>query len=323
MNSEPSGGPRRILVPIDFSTASERAIGYACSLAQPGDEILLLHVIPGQDPDSSVVPPPARRDEIQQLARQAAEGACHDLVQRLKVPAEVALASETVAGEADREIPLQAIVNDADLIVMATHGRGAAGRLAFGSVADGVARNATVPVLLLRARPDAGKEHPAVVKRVVVPLDGSEPAAQALPVAASLAKELDASIFLISIQEINPAVLMPSPIAMGAIYDEYETYAEQELAQMLQAAAAPLQAAGITIEWGVYGGPVAPTIAGLVHEDDIVVMTSHGRSGLQRWLMGSVAEHLVRHAPAPVMVVPTTERASQIETSETVSPGRK
>jgi nucleotide-binding universal stress UspA family protein len=77
---------------------------------------------------------------------------------------------------------------------------------------------------------------------------------------------------------------------------------------MLEAVATVIREEGLTTSSQVLTGPIAPAISDQVQPGDIVVMTSHGRSGVRRWLLGSVAEYLVRHADAPVLLVPPKER---------------
>jgi nucleotide-binding universal stress UspA family protein len=296
------------LVPVDFSSASEGVIAYARALAVPGDELLLLHVIPTPDFTESGAGPAADRWETQRLTCQAAEEALRDFAARVVWPAPDRVSRHVGQGEAAAEIVLQALALDAAMIVMATQGRGAAGRLAFGSVADQVARHAPVPVLLVRASPGVELKRPARVARIVVPVDGSPTSLEAIPTAAGLAQQFGVPLELVTVREVNRTV-MPSPAMPFLIDDGGRDTADDELADLLRQTSAPLQAAGIETSGQVLSGPVAPTITEQLEPYDLVVMTSHGRRGVPRWLLGSVAEHLVRTAPAPVLLVPPQERA--------------
>jgi nucleotide-binding universal stress UspA family protein len=298
---------RRLLVPVDFSSASERVVAFARALASAGDELMLLHAIPAPDLDTLTGLPPVSRWETQRLAYQAADGAIRDLAARVDWPDATKVSTHVGQGEAAAEIALQAIALNADLIVMATHGRGAAGRLAFGSVADSVARHAPVPVLLVRAVAGVDLGEPARLARIVVPVDGSAASAEAVPVAAVLAKQFAVPVMLVTVRQLNPTALMPSPVSPGISYDPHFTKTDEELTEMLRRTAAPLEAERVEVLWQILVGPVAPAIADQVQPDDLVVMASHGRRGVQRWLLGSVAEHLVRHAAAPVLLVPPRE----------------
>lgn len=297
---------RRILVPVDFSSASDIAVAHARAVARPGSEIVLMNVIPAPEFDSSVVPPPSDRWETQRLAFQAAEGSLRDLKSRIDWPAGGEVLTHVSQGDAAEEIVLQAIALDASMIIMATHGRGAAGRLAFGSVADSVARHAPVPVLLVRPPMTDEPLDVTAPGRILVPIDGSEVSMEAVPTAVTLAKECTVPVNLVTVRELNRAALMPSPMNPVLIYEDDGS--ADELADMLEAVAAVVRQEGLPAATQVLTGPVAPAISDQVQAGDIVVMTSHGRSGVRRWLLGSVAEYLVRHAAAPIMLVPPKER---------------
>ena len=142
----------RILVPLDGSQEARAALPYATALATPGTEIILFTVVrAGTDAD-------------------AARAGLETAAQRLRV------AGQTVRIEVAAGDPAGCIVDmAADLlaamIVMASHGRGALGRLIYGSVADRVAREATMPTMVVRA--GQAEPGPVGITRLVVPLDGS------------------------------------------------------------------------------------------------------------------------------------------------------
>lgn len=301
-----TGATRRILVPVDFSSASELAVAHARAIACDGADLILMNVIPAPEFDASIVPPPSDRWETQRLAFQAADGSLRDLKSRTGWPTGGDVRTHVSQGDAAVEIGLQAIALDASIIVMATHGRGAAGRLAFGSVADSVARHAPVPVLLVR--PPATDAPVTVIPptRVLVPIDGSEVSMEAVPAAVALAQQLAAPVSLVTVRELNRAVLMPSPVNPVLLYDDDGT--TERLEAMLESVAEGIRAEGIATATQVITGAIAPAISDQVQPGDLVVMTSHGHSGVRRWLLGSVAEYLVRHAAAPVLLVPPKER---------------
>jgi len=195
------------------------------------------------------------------------------------------------------------------MVIMTTAGRGAVGRLAYGSVADRVARTSPVPVLLVRADPAATVDvyAPASVRRLIVPLDGSARSQQALPKAATLAKHLGVPVLLVSVNEAERMSLVYGSAFSAAAYAEISQNAEQQLDAMLSKAAAELQADGIETDQRVLMGATAYAIDSTAERGDIIVMTSHGRSGITRWLIGSVAEQLVREAPVPVVLVPARD----------------
>jgi nucleotide-binding universal stress UspA family protein len=271
--------------------------------------LLLLRVTPAAEPLTTpltgmVV---ASQDEIGAIWRQSADAeletaATASGVDRSRIELLV------VAGQPAAQIVAVAAERGDAIVVMSSHGRGALGRAIFGSVADRVAHTATVPVLIVRPDKDALAAGAVLFRRIIVPLDGSELAEAALPEAATLAKHLGAPIHLV--RAVDPTTWMPyaaggepapaiSPDVTTRIIDQ----AREEASQSLASAAAKL--GGVQVTQQVLEGSPFFAIADVLQPGDLLVMTSHGRSGVQRWLMGSVAEKLVREAPVPVMIVPT------------------
>jgi nucleotide-binding universal stress UspA family protein len=216
-------------------------------------------------------------------------------------------------GEPDEEIVAAAARRGAQMIAMASHGRGAVGRAIFGSVADRVARTAPVPVLILRP-PDEDVVPSVAVSRIVVPLDGSEIAARALPVASELAKHLAAPVHVIRAVDAASSLPMASgvfgagPVVDANVTDQIWEEAEAEARSTVTAAVSQLQSEGVDASGGIVVGSPFFAISEAIEPGDLLTLTSHGRGGVRRWLLGSVAEKLVREARAPVMLVPAVER---------------
>jgi nucleotide-binding universal stress UspA family protein len=277
-----------VLVPLDGSPEAEQALPFAEALAEPGCQLILLEV--GEDPD----------DEFALLERHA------DSCARL----------ETVSGDPAERI--LSLVRDlgVGMIVMTTHGRGALGRLAFGSVADAVTRKSPVPVLVVRPG-EATTEPP--IRRLVVPLDGSALAEAAVPFAQSLAQRLGIPVHLVT--AIDPVSLVPTAVAPALAFDA-EVYTET-LAQLrgdaetwLAMAGDRLRGAGVETSWEIVSGSPYGAISDALQPGDAIVMTSHGRGGVRRWLLGSVAEKLIREGKAPVMLVPARVPGERAEAAE-------
>jgi nucleotide-binding universal stress UspA family protein len=191
------------------------------------------------------------------------------------------------------------------MIVMSTHGRGAVGRMLFGSVADTVARESAVPVMLVRIAPlEPG---PVGITRLVVPLVGSPFAEQALAVATAISRRLGTSIYLV--RAINLGELIPPAAGLGEvmpveIYEQTEEQMEQDARGYLETVANELRAEGLPVATHVLRGSPATAIMEATNFGDVVVLCSHERTGVLRWLMGSVAEKLTREDQAPVILVP-------------------
>jgi nucleotide-binding universal stress UspA family protein len=283
-----------ILVPLDGSDLAEQALPYAEALAAPGCQLILLEV--GQD-----------EEELRLLERHAESCA------RL----------ETATGDPAQQILQVARDLGAGLIVMTTHGRGAVGRWAFGSVADTVTRTAPVPVMVIRPRAGDAEAVP-VMRRVVVPLDGSPLAEQALPIAQALAQQLHAPVHLVTAIDLTsllPVEMMPTVAFDASLYAETVAQLRSGAEAWLAEAARQLQCAGVTATWEVLSGSPFLVISDVVAAGDLLVMVSHGRSGAQRWLLGSVAEKLIREAPVPVVLVPTGDRRDDQTAGVAAEPG--
>lgn len=143
-----------------------------------------------------------------------------------------------------------------------------------------------------------------MLERIVVALDGSELAERALEPARELARRLDAPLHLVRVADVtrfqfgkNEAALEYA--ALGRELDDEEVEAARYLAEV----AARLAADGAAPTTEVSRGFAARQLVDLARPSDLLVMASHGRSGPRRWLLGSVAEEVVRHATAPVLLV--------------------
>ncbi|HEY7036130.1 MAG TPA: universal stress protein [Thermomicrobiales bacterium] len=319
MNRKAAPRFARIVVPLDGSALAEQALPYALAVGGDEAELLLVMVVPsiagqkerlGFDAGSlPVVRPDGEREAQEELLRAATTL----LGERPNVQIQV------TAGDPATEILRIADQRGADLIVLASHGRGAIGRVAFGSVADRVAHASPIPVMIVRPQDAAAEPAPVVIHRLVVPLDGSELAAQALPVAEALARQLGVPTVLVRAVDLIEAL---GPIADALVIPpEVVADAQTEAQRSLEAAATSLREKGIEAETQIWTGPAFNVLAEAARPGDLVVLCSHGRSGVMRWLLGSVAEKLVRVGPVPVVVVPVRGRGST-EIDPTTEVGR-
>lgn len=284
----PTAAAIRILVPLDDSAEARVALPYAAALAAPGTEIVLLTVVPSAN------------------AADLAPAGLESAAQRLRVGGQQ-VHTEVAIGDPARRIIDTAVDLDAEMIVMASHGRGALGRLIYGSVADRVGRASPIPVMVVRAR--QLEPGPVGITRLVVPLDGSERAESALPVATTISRRLGTPILLIRV--VDPADLMPPAVGIGEaipfeIYDEAEEELEQEARRYLDTMAQKLRELGLPVATRVLMGPPASAIEEATHLGDVLVIASHERTGVMRWLLGSVAEKLTREDESPVILVPAS-----------------
>ncbi|MCC6792852.1 MAG: universal stress protein [Thermomicrobiales bacterium] len=296
------------LVPIDGSSLAEQAIPYAQSLVGSNGHITLLRVL-GQ-PESVYDPLGATLLTGAELLVQAREQAERELLAaqaRWGTEGYAPITMVTLVGDPVEEILNAARDRSADVIVMASKGRGAFGRLTLGSVTDRVTRTSTLPVLVIRSNDALVDLSRPLLRRMVVPLDGSDRAMAALPVAATLAKQLHASVHLVTVADF--VTNAPPAVAYGAaysqnVYDDYMAGVVKDATTSLESMANPVTELGVDTTVEVVDGTAAEALIDLARHGDIIVMTSHGRGGFRRWLLGSVAEKLIRYSPAPVMLVP-------------------
>jgi len=278
----------RILVPVDGSPEASAALPYVAALATPEMEIVLLTVVPSA------------------TGADAARAGLETAAQRMRVAGQ-SVRTEVATGNPARRIVDTAVELRAEMIVMASHGRGAVGRLIYGSVADRVGHESPVPVMVVRARQLA--PGPVGITRLVVPLDGSSRAESALPVATTISRRLGTPISLVRV--VDPADVLPPAVGVGEaipfeIYDEAEKEIEQEARRYLDTMAQKLREQGLPVTISLLMGSPASSIEEATHLGDVVVLSSHERTRVMRWLLGSVAEKLTREDESPVILVPAS-----------------
>ena len=285
---------KTILVPLDGSSLAERALPYAAALARAADARIVLER----------VAPPAAGD---------AEGEARDYLNGVAARlGEPGLSVEIVvaAGEAVAEIAEAARDRSADLLVMATHGRGGLGRWVYGSVAEALLARLPLPILLVRAwLPAPGGALLAERPKLLAPLDGSALAEQALPVAERLADALSGELVLLRVVTRPDAPFAPDWVAGPELGEEFER-SKSEAEAYLRRLAEQLARSGRRIQIDVRAGEPGMTTeadtietAGREHGAALVVMTTHGYTGLQRLVLGSVTDAVLRRSTLPVVVL--------------------
>lgn len=287
-----------ILLPLDGSRLADRAVPYASALARRAGRRLILvraaqaHTLPGVDPSDAQIACTSRAE--------------HDLE-----AAAARLRAEGVEAEAHvyYDDPVHAILDaahrhQAGLIVMSTHGRSGLGRMVYGSVADNVLRHAEAPVLLLPPTVDQPwpQDRPLTV---LVPLDGSELAEEALRSAEILAEVFGARLHLVRIIEPPSYPLYGD----GYVYIPYDEDVERTDARLyLQELVDRLTREGKEARKQVaIGRPdlLIPTIA-QEQQADVIAMATHGRGGLARLVMGSIATGTLQRTHVPLLLTRPT-----------------
>ena len=284
-----------ILVPTDFSPQSTAALAYARELAATtGASIHLLHVAENVFLRAVAGDPGERKTA---LLRQLEESFTDDDRRRLAVRVAVERSDEP----AD-EIVSCARMSDIDLIVMGTHGRGGLARAVMGSVAEHVVRTAPCPVLTVHQAPATDRPGPS---RILVATDFSPPSDTALEFARTLAARFGASLHLLHVVE-DPTI--GGPVASEMYLAESPATRTERLKDSqarLSHRVTGSDRAALNATTEVVFGRSAEMIVDYAADTkaDLIVMGTHGRTGLAHLLVGSVAERVVRHAACPVLTV--------------------
>jgi nucleotide-binding universal stress UspA family protein len=203
-----------------------------------------------------------------------------------------------------------------DLIAMATHDRNLLGQAIKGSVTNEVARSSDVPVLAIAPKDGkAVQEQGADISRIIVPLDGTSFSEAALPYVEELAQKMSLEaviVRVIAFKDVYPTTsatpISPTPPVAAQATGGLYTIAENEAIDYLKAITERLSSKGIKARWELLRGAPSGSIADAVKDasGSMVALASHGRSGVSRWAIGSVAEELIHSTGEPVLVIPAT-----------------
>jgi nucleotide-binding universal stress UspA family protein len=290
----------RILVPLDGSPRAEAILTQLDRiLSREDSEIVLFRAYTVIHEAWPGVSPPSAAEE-----REAAEKYLHGIAlnlsrQGVKVHTRVAegMPAPSILEHADSE--------GATMIAMSTHGRSGVPRWVMGSVAEKVARASRVPVLLARSFRQGGTATAAgaaALRKILVPTDGSPTAMSVVGPAEKLAQLYGSKVVLLHVQEPQvPAVGFAG--MEGAVLQAPLPPPDPEVA--LKPMAQRFEHAGLSVtSISRVGDPAAQILEqATAWGADLIALATHGRSGVSRWVLGSVAERVLRHADVPLLVV--------------------
>jgi nucleotide-binding universal stress UspA family protein len=296
-----------IIIPLDASTVSDAVLPYAAAIARATNAPVRLLSVFEQAPDQLGTAPPGVR---QRFARQARE----QLAWRLQEAGawlaehEVETTTDIITGEPVDEILAAADADDGAMIVMATHGRSGLDRWLIGSVADNVMRLATRPTLLIRPEDDPAPMRVVNIKRILVPLDGSDYAEAALEPAGDLATRTGAEVMLVRVEPWTAGVAglygyLPNVDELQAGYVKAaQDYLEAQRTKLPE---------GVNVRTIVLHGSPLTQIAPFARQEsvDLTVLSTHGAGGIRRLVMGSTADRLVRAGVPALLVRPAVPQA--------------
>ena len=293
---------RHILVPVDGSKLGERALVLAVPLADQHNATLTLLSV--HEPIADIIlggGAPVRDPALDHTWRQDHRDYLDKLAKRVGRRASSPVKTAFVDGRIVPSIAKYAAEHAVDLIVMCTHGRGGFQRFWLGSVADGLARTSSVPLLLARGgrSPGTRLETDGLFRRIMVPLDGSDRSETALKTVKALVGKDRAAITLAHVIHPMSAAAVAN-LAPRPEYDPQFSY--------LAPLAAQHRSPTITIDHDMRTS--ANVVKALLeiadaHDAELIAITSQGMGGLQRMIVGSVADKLIRTARVPVLLCPT------------------
>jgi nucleotide-binding universal stress UspA family protein len=308
--------PRKILCATDFSAGSDAALRSATALAQHFDAHLsLLHVIPFD----------LKLAVNFESPEEAEEHALCEALRELKAFAEKYTAGSfsiqylVRVGDAETEIINAARDEEADLLVLGSHGRSGWRAVVFGSVTESVLRHSELPVFTVPANPSKSSGTGTQITRILCPTDFSPPSTEALRKAAEWCREFQAELYVLHVMPFSEP-------ALGII-----SAAEYEQSRAKDAALAVWHyltdkdvedcRPQVIIRAGAPGSQIVRAAEEL--EADLIVISTHGQSGWRHLVFGSVMEAVARTSRRPVLTVhqapEVTGRALSMEGSTSTS----
>lgn len=300
---------RNLLVPIDSSEASAPAVDLALRLASDFDAaITFCHSVDlaAAVADSSSPYGVADVGVILESLESDSKSALGDAASKAAA-AGVAATTVELTGPAVNTIIEAAKARSADAIVIGTHGRHGLSRFFLGSVADGTLRRASIPVFI--GSHDSGS---GPFERIGVALDDSDPADAALDFALRLVRPGQTTVVLTNVVDVRRIY----GLAVAQRYSAAAAFSEEQkvAGDLLEKAAATVKDRGVAVETVLLE---ADPIAGLVdftraQRIDLLAIGTHGRRGLRRLLLGSVAEGVIRESPVPVVALRTGAAADRL-----------
>ena len=296
---------KNILFPTDFSRCAVQALDHALFLAkycQARLHIIHALVLHQDDPHNPAYHFPDQKELHEKLGNIARESMGSNLRASKENSEEVRVITKELRGFTAAEVILRyADANDIDLIVMGTHGRRGLDYLFLGSVAREVVREASCPVYTIRESETA--KLPSQIDTILSPVDFSDHSGTAVSVAKEAAKLYNAKLQLLHIIEdrIHPAFYDAGQEAVWKLQADIAGRSQKVMKRIFTESPGP----GVQAEFKVISGHVVHEILEYAQKNgiDLIVIATHGLSGLKHFLLGSVAEKVIHRARCPVLLV--------------------
>lgn len=290
----------RLLVALDGSETAEQVLPYARALARCLKvPVELLAVIA-----AGVYGPSEKTRFLDGVREDATRSSATYLGRVAQTLTGTNVECSVKQGPIDESIISTAAADRGTLIAMTTHGRSGLNRWLLGSVAERVLRSTTNPLLVARAKEGASPDGEASLRSLIVALDGSELAESVLPHAVELAKACALTVTLLRSYSANQMVLRFQDYTPDV--DEFKEELKWEAMSYLEDILVEMKSQGLTDVFPyVTEGDAAEMIIEYAKRtpDSLIAICTHGRSGVTRWVLGSVTEKVLRHSENPVLVI--------------------
>ncbi len=285
---------KKILVPLDGSDLAELALPYAEELANAfKSEVILLHV---NEPAES------HYRHMHELYMQEVADRMKERIRKVS--------PVVVSGKSADEIISYAEKNDVGLIIITSHGRSGIMSWATGSIASKLLQAAAVPLLMVRAaKPRQEAQRPVLLNRILLPLDGSEAGGAAVEYVGELMSRFESEVILFGVVSSGRHIR-----SVGGL--DYISYPEEQVAMFKKEAEGYLDGVyrklkrrkgtvKVALKVGDKVGDVGQEIIKFAEEEgvNLIAISSHGHSGIKKWVFGSIANKVVQDSKAPVLVV--------------------
>lgn len=305
---------KQILVPLDGSALAEVVLSQAAALARATSaDLKLLRIVTPVETSQALLGHAIVPDNMRRHWEEAAVAQAHGYLAAIAGQLERSGLCVTIE-VLEAEQVVEALIASArrepiSTIAMSTHGRAGLRRWVLGSVADQLIQFSPKPVMLVRAHPPHKYPPDITYHTIIVPLDGSPFAEQALEHAQAIAMHCNAALVLLS---VVPIARDAGLIAIGGdpmwLLEEHQEDLEK-LTTYVNRVAARIQPSGLQVRVAVVDGPPSDQIShvSVREQGDLIVMATHGRGGIRRLWLGSVASQLIHTTDLPLMLIHAQE----------------
>ena len=288
----------RVLVPLDGSEASEVVLPYVVEIAA-GSAAEVILVIVSEFAGM-------RMNRIYNPYLEQAATDVEDQLEKWDAKAGAKVRYDVLVGKPASEILRYADESDVSLVAMVSRGSADTGPWLLGDIAAKVIRATSKPVLLVRSpASNAALQRKSLIKRVLIPLDGSKLGEAAIPRVEALAKSLDIELVLLHVSEPVIIADVPGLASITIPRSKEEASRMASASDYLNNCETTLREEGLSVSIELRSGSAADQIIAYAEAEgiDLIAMSTHGRSGIGRWVFGSVADKVLHAGNTPLLLV--------------------